>query len=37
MDSRDAFIGPVNLGSSGAFTILELAHKVIAHTGSASE
>ena len=36
MDSPDAFIGPVNLGNPGEFTILELARKVIALTGSKS-
>ena len=28
MDSPDAFIGPVNLGNPGEFTILELARRV---------
>ena len=36
MDSPDAFIGPVNLGTPGEITILELARKVIALTGSKS-
>jgi len=36
MTSPDAFIGPVNLGSPGEITILELAWKVIALTGSSS-
>ena len=36
MNSPDAFIGPVNLGTPGEFTILELAHKVLAMTGSKS-
>jgi UDP-glucuronate decarboxylase len=30
------FIGPVNMGNPGEFTIRELAEKVIALTGSAS-
>jgi UDP-glucuronate decarboxylase len=37
MDSGDDFIGPVNLGNPGEFTILELARKVLEHTGSKSE
>jgi UDP-glucuronate decarboxylase len=32
----EGFIGPVNLGNPGEFTIRELAEKVIAMTGSAS-
>ena len=36
MESADGFIGPVNLGNPGEFTILELAHAVIARTGSKS-
>ena len=36
MNSPDPFIGPVNLGSPGELTILELAHKVLALTGSKS-
>jgi len=36
MDCED-FNGPVNLGNPGEFTILELAEKVIAQTGSKSE
>ncbi len=34
MNSRDDFTGPVNLGNPGEFTMLELAEKVIALTGS---
>ena len=34
--SPDDFQGPVNLGNPGEFTILELAEKVIAKTGSSS-
>jgi UDP-glucuronate decarboxylase len=34
--SRPDFIGPVNLGNPGEFTMLELAEKVIKHTGSSS-
>jgi UDP-glucuronate decarboxylase len=37
MDSPDDFIGPVNTGNPGEFTILELAEKIIALTGSKSE
>ena len=36
MGSPDDFTGPVNLGNPGEFTILELAQKVIALTGSKS-
>ncbi len=37
MESRDGFIGPVNLGNPGEFTMLELAKKVIDLTGSKSK
>jgi UDP-glucuronate decarboxylase len=37
MDSDNSVTGPVNLGNPDEFTILELARKVIAMTGSASE
>lgn len=37
MNSRDGFMGPVNLGNPGEFTMLELAKKVIALTGSKSK
>ena len=37
MDSADDFTGPVNLGNPGEFTILELAKKIIAMTGSKSQ
>lgn len=37
MDSEDEFIGPINLGNPGEFTIKELAEKVIALTGSYSK
>jgi UDP-glucuronate decarboxylase len=37
MATSDDFIGPVNLGNPEEFTILELARKVIANTGSRSE
>ncbi len=37
MDAPDEFTGPVNLGNPGEFTIKELAEKVVAMTGSASE
>ena len=36
MSTRDDFTGPVNLGSEFEFTMLELAEKVIALTGSSS-
>jgi len=36
MNSEQALTGPVNLGNPGEFTILELAEKVIALTGSTS-
>ncbi|MCP4104679.1 MAG: SDR family oxidoreductase [Desulfobacteraceae bacterium] len=37
MDTPDDFTGPVNIGNPGEFSILELAEKVIALTGSGSE
>ncbi len=37
MNTDDNFIGPVNIGNPGEFTILELARKVIDMTGSKSE
>ena len=37
MASADDFTGPVNLGNPGEFTILELANKVVAMTGSTSK
>ncbi|MGB0454944.1 MAG: UDP-glucuronic acid decarboxylase family protein [Bacteriovoracaceae bacterium] len=37
MNSRDGFLGPVNLGNPGEFTVLELAQKVIELTGSKSK
>ncbi len=37
MNSHDGFTGPVNLGNPGEFTMLELAEKVIALTGSDSK
>ena len=37
MATSDDFTGPVNLGNPEEFTILELARKVIANTGSRSE
>jgi UDP-glucuronate decarboxylase len=36
MNSEDEFIGPVNLGNPGEFTIRELAEKTIKMTGSKS-
>ena len=37
METRDEFLGPVNIGNPGEFTMLELAEKVIELTGSSSE
>ena len=37
MATPDDFTGPVNIGNPGEFTILELAEKVIAFTGSKSK
>ena len=37
MNGPDNFIGPVNLGNSGEFTVLELAELVIEMTGSRSK
>jgi UDP-glucuronate decarboxylase len=37
MNGSDEFIGPVNLGNPGEFTILELAELVIDQTGSKSK
>ena len=37
MDSRDDFLGPVNLGNPKEFTIQDLAHTVIAMTSSSSQ
>lgn len=37
MQTGDEFIGPVNVGNPGEFTILELAEKVIRLTGSKSK
>jgi len=37
MNSDDDFIGPVNLGNPGEFTIRELAEKTLQMTGSSSE
>jgi len=37
MNGPDDFIGPVNLGNPGEFTVLELAQKIIQLTGSTSE
>lgn len=36
MASADDFIGPVNIGNPGEFSILELANEIIAQTGSKS-
>lgn len=36
MDSDDSVTGPVNMGNPGEFTMLELAEKVLALTGSKS-
>jgi UDP-glucuronate decarboxylase len=37
MNSRDGFTGPVNTGNPNEFSMLELAEKVIEHTGSKSK
>ena len=37
MDSRDGFIGPVNIGNPNEFTMLQLAREVIDLTGSTSK
>jgi UDP-glucuronate decarboxylase len=37
MNSKQGFTGPVNMGNSDEFTILELAKKVIDITGSRSK
>jgi len=37
MESEDDFLGPINIGNSGEFTILELASKVIKLTNSNSQ
>lgn len=37
MNSREGFIGPVNIGNPNEFTILQLAEKVIQITGSNSK
>lgn len=37
METRDDFLGPVNIGNPGEFTMLELAQKVIELTGSDSK
>lgn len=37
MNTEDDFIGPVNLGNPGEFTIRELAEKTLEMTGSSSE
>ena len=37
MDTRDEFLGPVNIGNPNEFTMLELANEVIAITGSKSK
>ena len=37
MDTRDDFTGPVNIGNPGEFSMLELAERVIALTGSKSK
>lgn len=36
METDDAFIGPVNIGNPGEFTMLELAEKVLRFTNSSS-
>ncbi|MEM9913973.1 MAG: UDP-glucuronic acid decarboxylase family protein [Planctomycetota bacterium] len=36
-DSQDAFVGPVNIGNPGEFTIKQLAEKIVELTGSSSK
>ncbi|MFT4103189.1 MAG: SDR family oxidoreductase [Burkholderiaceae bacterium] len=36
MDTRDQFVGPVNIGNPGEFSMRELAQRVLELTGSAS-
>lgn len=37
METGDDFIGPVNIGNPGEFTMIELAEKIIKLTGAKSE
>ena len=37
MDTEDDFIGPINIGNPGEFTMLELAQNIIDITGSKSK
>jgi len=37
MDTEDSFIGPINIGNPGEFTMLELAQNIIDITGSKSK
>jgi len=37
LDGKDDFVGPVNLGNPGEFSILELAEMTIKMTGSRSK
>jgi len=37
MEDESAFPGPLNLGNPGEFTMIELAEKILAQTGSASK
>jgi UDP-glucuronate decarboxylase len=37
MNSDDSFIGPVNIGNPGEFTILQLANEIIRLTNSRSK
>lgn len=37
MDTDDSFVGPINLGNPNEFSILELAEKIIAITGTKSK
>jgi UDP-glucuronate decarboxylase len=37
MDKTESLVGPINLGNPNEFTMLELAEKVIAKTGSKSK
>ena len=37
MNSPDEVVGPINMGNPGEFTMIELAEKVLHHTGSKSK
>jgi UDP-glucuronate decarboxylase len=37
MGTPDEFVGPVNIGNTNEFTILELAHKVVRSLGQSRD